>query len=361
MSPSSQKSLWQLCALLNELASAATTLSQEKIPVAFRVDFRSNPRGQLFGRFDFLNTAILDMASMAILQWNSDVPAKKFDTPYQVAIGFVSSRSGPGLLVKHVVWALEKIFDIVVNEDQYRASNFEVRLGPTTLGVGNVYPAEKHSAAVNVPDTRIGGLPEISIRDLMLKPTLTTYNDTALDTLLALPASWQGNTSSIQTLPLSHTPGTSTHLNAEGRVNLKFWYRHDGAVVDDAQVYNASLKLLVKAAESPNLHATIWPGLATYNDKDKFTYTIRPVSFGTRGDMTYLDTIFSMATIVGMMSKTGGPPGKFAELYGTIRAGETQIGAFCIDKGDKTGMDLHELCYRRDGESANDGDGVATA
>ena len=346
---------------MNDFASAATTLSQEEVPVDFRVDFRANPRAKSFGRLDFLNTAVLDMATMAILEWNSNVPAKKFAAPYLVAIGFVSSRSGPGLLVKHVAWALDTIFDIVVKDDSYRGSSFEVRLGPTTLGVGNVYSAEKGSAAVNVPDTRIGGLPVTSIIDLMPNSTLTSDNDTALDTALTLPDYWQGNSSPIQYLPLSHKLGTSTDVKAEGQVNLKFWYRADGAVVDDAQVYNASLKLLVKAAESPNLHATIWPGLTTYNNKDDFTYTIRPISFDTRGDMVYLDVIFSLATIVGMMAKSGGPPGMFAELYGTIKAGGTPIGAFCIDKGDKTRMDLHELCYRREQEGANYGDGVATA
>ena len=347
--------------MLNEFASAATALSQEEIPAGFRVDFHSNPRAKLFGRFDFLNTAVLDMATMAILEWNSNVPAKKFAAPYFIAIGFVTNRSGPGLLVKHVVWALEKIFDIVVNGDVYRDSNFEVRLGPTTLGVANVYSAEKSSAAVNVSDTRVGGLPETSFTNLMPKSTLTAYNNTVLDTALTLPDYWQGNTSPTQYLPLSHKPGTSTDVNAEGQVNLKFWYRADGAVVDDGQVYNASLKLLVKAAEAPNLHATIWPGLTTYNNKDDFTYTIRPVSFDTRGDMVYLDAIFSLATIVGMMAKSGGPPGMFAELYGKIKAGGTLIGAFCIDKGDKTGMDLLELCLRREQDSANDGDGVATS
>ena len=347
--------------MLNEFASAATALSQEEIPVDFRVDFHSNPRAKTFGRLDFLNTAVLDMATMAILEWNSNVPAKKFPVPYLVAIGFVSSRPGPGLLVKHVAWALGTIFDIVVNDDDYRGSNFEVRLGPTTLGVGNVYSAEKGSAAVNVPDTRIGGLSETSIIDLMPNSTLTPYNDTALDTALTLPDYWQGNSSPIKYLPLNHKPGTSPDVNAEGQVNLKFWYRADGAVVDDAQVYNASLKLIVRAAEPSDLHATIWPGLATYSDKDDFTYTIRPVSFDTRGDMGYLDAIFSLATIVGMMAKTGGPPGMFAELYGKIKAGGTLIGAFCIDKGDKTGMDLHELCNRREQDGADDGDGVATA
>ena len=349
--------------MLNEFASAATTLSQEQIPGDFRVDFRANPRAKSFGRLDFLNTAVLDMAQTALLEWNSKVPAKKFDTPLSVAIGFVSSRSGPGLLVKHVVWALEAIFDIVVTDDRYGGSNFEVRLGPTTLGVGSVYSSEKGSAAVNGSGAPIGGLPETSITDLMPNTTTpTAYNDTALATALTLPGYWQGDASPVQYLPLSHEPGTSTDVDAAGRVNLKFWYRADGAVVDDAQVYNASLKLIVIAAEPSDLHATIWPGLATYNDRDNFTYTIRPVSFAARADMGYLDTIFSLATIAGMMAKTGGPPGLFAELYGNIKAGQTQIGAFCIDKGDMTGVDLLELCHRRDEQSApHNGDAVATA
>ena len=347
--------------VLNEIASAATILSQEKIPVDFRVSFRTNPGSKNFGRFDFLNTAVLDMAMMAILRWDSKMPGKRFPAPYLIAVGIVSSHSGPGLLVKHVVWALETIFDFVVNNDHYWDSNFEVHLGPTTLGVGNIFSAEKGSAAVNVPDTRSGGLPETSIIDLMPNSTLTAYNNTALDAALTLPGYWQGDTSPIQYLPLSNIPDTSTNAKAKGQVNLKFWYRADGAVVDDAQVYNASLKLIVKAAEAPSLHTTIWPGLTTYSDKDDFTYTIRPASSETRDDMEYLDAIFSVSTIVGMMAKSGGAPGQFAELYGRINAGSTLIGQFCIDKGDKTGMDLHELCEQRETESANGGDGVATA
>ena len=301
------------------------------------------------------------MATMAVTQWNSNVPAKKFDTPYSIAIGFVSSRSGPGLLVKHVVWALETVFDIIVKNDHYRGSNFEIRLGATTLGVGNVYSAEKGAAAVNVTDTRIGGLPETSTIGLIPNSKMTVYNNTAPDTALTLPDYWQGSTSPTQYLPLSHKPGTSTNGKAEGQVSLKFWYRAGGAVVDDAQVYNASLKNIVKAAEAPSLHDTIWPGLSTYNNKDDFTYTIRPASFDTRDDMVFLDAIFSLATIVGMMAKSGGPPGQFAELYGNIRAGTTLIGQFCIDKGDQTGVDLMLLCYRREEEGTDDGDGVATA
>ena len=302
------------------------------------------------------------MATMAILEWNSNVPAKKFPAPYLVAIGVVSSRSGPGLLVKHVVWALEMIFDIVVGSDRYRGSNFEVRLGPNTLGVGNVYSAEKGSVAVNLPDnTRIGDLPETSIVDLIQNSTLTAYNITALDAALTPPDYWQGDTSPVQYLPSSHNLGASANGKAEGQVNLQFWYRADGAVIDDAQVYNASLKLMVKAAEFPILQRTIWPGLTTYNDQDDFTYTVRPASFDTRDDMVYMDAIFGVATIVGMMAKSGGPPGQFAELYGTIKAGQTLIGAFCIDKGDETGMDLQGLCFKRETGGADDGGAVATA
>ena len=332
--------------MLNEIASAATILSQEEIPADFQVDFRSLPHTALFGRFDFLNTAILDMAQMATTAWNSDVPAKKFAAPYFVAIGFVSSRSGPGLLVKHVVWALDRIFDTIVNGDEYRSSNFVVRLGPTTLGVGNVISVEKQSAAVIDSDKRMGGLVDNTTEDSV--SALIPTNDTALDSSLTLPAYWQGNSSPIQTLPVTLTSDTSVNLAAAGRVSLRFWYRPNGAHVDDAQVYNASLKLLIQAAEPSDLKETIWPGLTTYNSKEDFTFTIRPISYTERDSLANLDAIFSLASIVGMMAKSGGPPGRFGELYGNIKAGQSLIGRFCIDKGDKTGLDLHGLCYDGD-------------
>ena len=343
------------------MASAATTLSQEELPVDFQVEFRSAARAASFGRFDFLETIIFAMASMAVSQWNSDVPAKKFESLYHVAIGIVSNRSGPGLRVKHVIWTLEKIFDYYVNNDIYQSSNFVVHLGSTALGAGNVYSTERDSAAANISDTRIGDLADGSTGDSARDPTLALSNDAVMGTGLAPTAYWQGNTSPIQTLPLRQKSSAPVNLAAEGRVSYLFWYRPNGAIFDDAQVYNATLKLLVKAAEPSSLKETIWPGLTTYNSRDNFTFTMRPVNFALRENLDYFDSIVALASIVSMMAKSGGLPGRFMELDGTLQAGMELIGRFCIDKGDKTELNLQELCTLGQPDGGNHKDGVATA
>ena len=347
--------------MLSELDSAAATLSQEEPPVDFRINFRSKPSAMPFGRFDFLNTVILAMSTMALKIWNEHVANCKFPAPFHIAIGFVSSRSGPGLRAKHIMWTLERIFDFIVDDDSYLPGNVVVDVGSTTLGVGNVYNAPADSAPVNLSDTLTGDTGDGTPGGLTLDAKLALSNQTVSNLDFALPVYWQGNVSPVQSFPLSQNPGTSTHPNPEGGVRLQFWYRTNGAHVDDAQVYNASLKLLVKAAEPADLKGSVWPGLSTYSDMDDFTFTIRPESFATRNDLSRFDTIFSLASIAGMMSKNGGAPGRFMELYGRISVGTTPVGEFCIDKGDKTGLNLEDLCNAEDQGIGDEEGRLATA
>ena len=334
--------------MLSELDSAAANLSQEEPPIEFRIDFRSSPSAMPFGRFDFLNTVILAMSTMALKAWNEQVANCKFPAAFHIAIGFVSSRSGPGLRAKHIMWSLERIFDFVVDDDSYLPGNVVVDVGSTTLGVGNVYNAPADTAPVKFSETPTGDTGDGTPGGLTLESKWALSNHTVSGSDFALPVYWQGNVSPVQSFPLSQSSGTSSHLNPAGDVRLQFWYRSNGAHVDDAQVYNASLKLLVKAAEPADLKGSVWPGLFTYSDMDDFTFTIRPASFATRNDLSWFDTIFSLASIAGMMSKNGGPPGRFMELYGRISVGTTPVGNFCIDKGDKTGLDLEDLCNAED-------------
>ena len=281
----------------NGFATRVANLAQEQPPIDFRVDYFSKAHASPFGRFDFLNTVLINMATTAVLPWNSNVPAERYPAPYGIAIGFVSDRSGPGLLAKHIMWTIEQIFDKVVRDARYLPANVVVKLGATTLGVGNVYFASTDSTPV----------------DLLSNASL--------------------------------------QLNAHGQVQLAYWYREGGIHVDDAGVYSATLKLLIKAAEPSDLKAGIWPGLSTYNDQHDFTFTIRSESLATRNDLSWFDAIFALSTIPITMYQQGGTPGKFMELDGVITVGTTVVGRFCIESGNQTGLDLQGLCNRGDQES----------
>lgn len=332
---------------MNEFASAATDLSQEEPPVDFRVDFTTKAQARSFGRIDFLNTVVLDVAAMAIQPWNNVLSAHKFPPTFNIAVGFVSNRSGPGFVIKHIMWALEKIFEAVLDADRYLSGNAVVYLGSTTLGVGNVYPAVGPPGAVNTSDTRTGDLAGGSNGGSILTSTLAPPNKTVSHTDLVLPADRQGNSSPIETLPWRLIMNASGRLNPMEHVQIHFWYRDHGALVDDAQVYDSSIKLLLKAAEPRNIDASIWPGIATYNVKDDFTLTVRPAGVAHRNDVSWWDSIFLLSSMPVQMSRIGGEPGMFAELDGTVEVDEVTTTRFCIDKGDKTGVNPQDMCTRQ--------------
>ena len=344
--------------MLKELASAATNLSQEEPPAEFQVDFRPKAYASVFGRFEFLNTVIWTMAHIAFREWDSIIPSYKSATIYHVAIGFVSNRFGPGLKAKHIMWALDKIFDIIVNDDRYLSGNLVVNVGSTALGVGSVYSTVAKPAPVNPSGNVVQGSTDAAV----LGSTQASRSALSDDKKLSIDSVYlQENASTTPTLLLSHISNDSMPLNASGNVHLGFGYREGGALVDDAQVYNTSLKLLLKAADHPDLKRTIWPGLSTYNDKDDFSFTLRPASYAARDDVSWWDSIFALSTIAVQMSKAGGSPGRFAEMDGYVKVGTTITARFCIDKGDKTGLDLQDVCDAHDQKSSNYGDGVATA
>lgn len=314
-----------------------------------------------FGRIEFMNTMVLDMAAMAVQPWNDILFAHKFPATFNIAVGFVCNRSGPGLGVKHILWALEKIFEAILDADSYRSGNAVVYLGSTTLGVGNVYAAMRPPGAVNTSDTRTGDLAGGSNGGSIPTSTLALPNKTVSHTDLVLPADGQGNSSPIETLPLRLIINASGRLNSTEIMQIRFWYRHHAALVDDAQVYNSSIKLLLKAAEAEDIDASIWPGIATYNVKDNFTLTVRPAGVAHRNDASWWDSIFLLSTMPVQMSRIGGEPGIFAELDGTIEVHEVTTARFCIDKGDKTGVNPQDMCTRQTPNSGINEYGLAVA
>lgn len=347
---------------LNEFASAATDLSQEEPPVDFRVDFTSKAQARTFGRIEFLNTMVLDMAAMAVMPWNDNLFAHKFPAAFQIAVGFVCNRSGPGLMVKQIMWALEKIFEAILDADSYLSGNAVVYLGSTTLGVGNVYAVIRPSGAVNTSDARTGHLADGNTGGSILTSTLAPPNETVSHADSVLIADKEGNSSPVDTLPLGLITSASGRLNStEADVQIHFWYREHAAPVDDAQVYNSSIKLILKAAEPEDIDASIWPGIATYNVMNDFTLTVRPAGVAHRTDVSWWDTIFLLSTMPVQMSRVGGVPGMFAELDGTVQIDEVTAARFCIDKGDKTGVNPQDMCTRPTPNSGIYGYGLAVA
>lgn len=344
------------------LARSINGVFQEHPPDEFRVEYFWKNKARSFGRSDFLDTMLLDMATMALKDWNSLVPAFRFSAPHEIAMGFVSSRQGSGLRIKHIIWALEEIFDIVVEHNKHLPGNVVIQLVPMTIGLGNLYTVPAGSALVNPLDLLTKNSTDSATGNSILNTVRIPPKDTTLATDLALPDKWQGNASPVQTLPLLQAYDTSTHVNATGSVSVQFSYRPNGALVNDTQVYNASLKLIIRAAEPADITASIWPGLSTYNDMDNFTLNFRPESFALRKDLCWFDAIFALASIAGTMAKHRGTPGgKFAEIDGSIAAGTTFIGRFCIDKGDTSRRNPEDVCTGRIEGSGNGEDGVATA
>ena len=324
-------------------------MSQEEPPGEFRVEYHWKAQGASYGRFDFFNTMVLQMASMALKVWDSGVLAIKFPSPYGIAMGFASSRSGPGFRVKHIIWALEDIFDIIVEHDRFLSGQVIVDLGPTTLGVGNVYTTVlADSGPVNSSGTVTGDFARTNIGGLTLNSTWPPSNNTVPykdPNIIKIPNSLS-----------SQISDASVHLGAHGNVNLRYWYRTGGAPLNDAQVYNATLKLLIKVAEPVDKKGDIWPGISTYNDMDDFTLTLRPNGIEHRTDVSWLDMIFALSTIPVMMYRHTGPPGTFKELDGTINLDHVIVGRFCIDKGNKTGLEFMDVCNV---ENQGSGDGEA--
>ena len=276
------------------------------------------------------------MATMALRPWNATVVAYKFPAPYDIAVGFVSDRSGPGLQVKHVLWTLEEVFDVIVEQNRFQPGNVVIQLVPITLGVANVVLTRADLVPSGPMDMLLAGL---------------ASNTTTGNPILISPGNPSANL----------TSATGLDLSAGGDVKVHVWYRPNGAPLEDVQVYNASVKLVLQAGEPADLKASIWPGITTYNDMDDFTFTMRPENFALRGEFSWYDALFALVSIAGTMGKHRGPPGIFAELDGRITAGEDVIGRFCLDKGDKTRLDLMDVCTRGTRGSADYEYAVAVA
>ena len=315
--------------MLKDPASISTDLSQETPPPNFNVEYHWKARAQNFDRLDFLKTIIRDMAMLAARDWNEPIAAAYCPTQYGIAVKFVSDRATPKLKVKHTLWALEDVFAKFEKQRRYGPGSMVIEVPPDRLGIGQIQAA---STATNVPvqgfqlwnstfENRIGG----SAMQFQVDSVVTPIES--------------ANTSIVDTTP----PNSLNSKTLAKELSISVTYRDDGQIFPDVQIFNASFKLIVRAAEPPNIHEAIGPLLSTYNDVANFTFSLVAEPFVKTNELSWLDCIDTVAGLVTEMA-TMGEAGQWAELDGMIKDEGVVLGRFCIDEGDVTKLDPGSLC-----------------
>lgn len=343
--------------MLTEDPSTTTHLRQEDPPRSFKVEYKWKEGGRSFDRLAFYNTIVENVAVLTVEPWNRPFYAIQFNPTYNIRIGFVSDRSGPGLEAKHVVWAHEKLFDILVKHNRYSIGNIVVISHgfANRLAVGTITTQISDSVLTNAADVLPDSLSTSNLKSPIMNTTTSDTNDTSPDSNLRLVNSTQSNLRTIQ-LPASNqtTNSISSPLNNNNkdRIQIHITYTPNGATFHDVQIYNASLNLLVRIAQVADQTGTIWPLISTYNSIDDFTLSVGPVSFAKRSELSWGDTGTVLAYVGLAMSTQGTPGGRmWAEMEGIIETDGVWTGVLCIAKGDRTGWEPGDVCPRagRDG------------
>ena len=346
--------------------STTTTadLRQEEPPSAFKVEYRWKEGGRSFDRLAFCNTIVENVAVLTAEPWNRDFYALQFSPTYNIRIGFVSDRSGPGLQAKHVVWALDELFDILVEHDRYSVGNFVVNSNwdANRLAIGTITTTPGSAFVLANATDVLPGTPSTSnLKKPIMNPTTSDMNDTSPSPSLQLVNSPQSKTDTFHLPASNRTSGSVfSNLDTQDRIQLHITYTPNGATFHDVQIYNASLKLLVRIAQVADQHGTIWPMISTYNDMDDFTLSVGPVNFAKRSELSWGDTATVLAYMGLAMSSQGTPGRIWAELEGIIETDKISTGVFCIAKGDRTRWEPADVCPRPSLDGVHGDDGAAT-
>ena len=329
--------------LLITLPSVVTQFSEEKPPRDFRVEFLWRDRGTAFNRLDFFKTVLNDMALLAIKDFQMSNFAVKCPAPFQIAFNFVSDRTAPGMKVKHIMWTLNRVFELFVAQERYEPGNIIIEIPPTRIGVGNVQfnPLIRSS---NASTERISG-----VSHSMLIPTasdLTIHTD-ALDI--------RSNSSDARATFAAKKPRVPKPAEVtEGKnVYVRLTFYHDSHTFPDDQIFNASFQLLLRAGQPANKHDGIGPLFSTYNDIANFTMSLAPHAYVKTNELSWIDCINAIKSI-GIAMSEHGPEGIWEELSGSIRDDQQVIGKFCIEKGDRTNADPETVCIREEQGSINE-------
>lgn len=336
--------------------STTTNLHQEEPPLPFKVEYLWKEGGKTFDRLAFCNTLIEDMGVLIPESWDEELAGIQFEADYKIRIGFVKDRSGPGPKTKHIVWALERLFNIIVERNRYSTGTIIVNSNWDTgrLALGTVTVVDSRLVLVNTTNRLPDSLSSSPLEGSTVSTAMTDLNDTVPFPNLQLPNHTQGKSTTVQTSSANRT------LTTDGDVHLILLYRQSGATFHDVQVYNASLQLLVRIAEVENQQAFIWPVLSTYNDMDDFTLSIRPLEFAKLSELSWQDTSLVLTDLAVQMSEEE-PGGRWVELQGRIEVDGIYKGVLCIEKGDRTGWEPMDLCGGADPYGGGSSDGVATA
>ena len=274
------------------------------------------------------------MGTLAGTDWNSPITVITTPSFFGVAISFIGDRTTGAMKAKHAMWALEEIFDIFVEHRRYAPGSVVVDITPIRLGVGSVQSAPR------VPGTT----PQTGDLSKVIKP----LPDIGPGINASLSLNGQGNARATHaSLPLNLlsdfiplNSSRSEHLI----VNID--YRPGGVSYDAAQIYNATLKLLIRVAEPTDYEASIGPILSIYNDVENFTVSFAPNLYLKHTALTWLDCIYSINGLIVLMWAQA-PEGRWEELDGFIRDGAVIIGRTCIDSGDLTDSDPETVCTKR--------------
>ena len=323
-----------LTPLLRPSSIITSNLSQEVAPDPFRVEYFWKDGGKTFDNYAFYNQMIENMAAIANLPWNESTQVVRFSDTYDIQMQFVYDVSGPGMMTKHVVWALEEVFDILVEHNRYQTGTIEVNSNwwSDRLALGSITVPSKLSANSDNLTEMISN----STGELARQAQIDTQNDTQLS----------ATNQSINFL---------TRPNDDISITFAFSYRHASASIDIIQTYNATLRLLIKNAEAPLQALNIWPVVSVYNDMDNFTLSVRPLSFQQQRTLSYHLTSLVLCLFplnIGVLGVNA-----YAELAGVINVLGKPTGLLCLDNGDRTGWDVSRLCQPIGGFGRVDEDG----
>ena len=328
--------------VLTKDSSTTASLPREDPPLLFNVEYKWKDRGTSFDRLAFYNTILENVAVLTPESWNREFYAIQFTPTYNIRIGLVSDRSGPGLQTKHIVWVHEKLFEILVGHHRYSIGDIVVNSNwdKDRLAVGTITAPGSGSLSTS-----------------NLKTSISDTKDTSSSPNLQLVNSTQSNMRTIQLPALNRT----SNLNTQDRIQLHLTYTPGGAAFHDVQIYRAALKLLVRIAEVADQSGTIWPMISTHDEINDFTLSVGPVSFAKRSELSWGDTGTVLAYMGVVMSSQGPPGQQWAELQGIIETDKVETGFLCIAKGDRTRWSPADVCPGPSMNGVHSGDVAATA
>ena len=230
---------------------------------------------------------------------------------------FIHDQNGPEMLVKHVVWANQRVFNLLINRGRYSTGNIMMYSNYNTgrLGIGSVsLPTFPISSAASTNTSQGSPLP-----------------------ILQLPGRQSDNVSIIMS-PADQTTASRNLSLSDTGIQLHNFFRPSGASFQDFQVFNASLEIMVGLAEIEDQQSTTWHIADTYNEKDDFTLSVRPAGAWKYSQMM---SIFHATQVLAYFPIT---IPRYAELRTAITLWGKPVGVLCLDKGDRRGWPMEGLC-----------------